>query len=138
VDTFAGSVEHQAVPEWRSSVAGLESRFDRNTAAFGNRVEKVKATSAHALGRFAIERRRFDVAYIDGSHHSADVYADAVLTWPLLNDNAVVIFDDYDWPMMETPEERPKLGVDTFLGTVLGQYIELHRGYQLIVAKRPV
>jgi hypothetical protein len=92
--------------------------------------------TAHALGRFAIERRRFDVAYIDGSHHSADAYTDSALTWPLMNDNAAVIFDDYDWPMMDTPEQRPKLGIDTFLATVPGQYAELHRGYQLIVAKR--
>ena len=77
VDTFAGSVEHHAVMGLAHAASACEQRFDRNTVEFRDRVEKIKALSSHALGRFAIERRRFDIVYLDGSHHSADVYADA-------------------------------------------------------------
>lgn len=137
IDTFSGSVELHMNPEWARAVLECERRFDANTAEFGGRVEKVKASSSHALAGLAIARRRFDLAYIDGSHHSADVYADCALSWPLLNDNAIVVFDDYEWAMMTTETERPKLGIDSFLATRSGQYTELYRGYQLIVAKRP-
>ena len=137
VDTFAGSADHDFNPEWATAVGDCERRFDANLAEFSARVEKIKAPSSCALSRLAIARRRFDLVYIDGSHHSADVYADAALCWPLLVEDAIVIFDDYEWTLASAEEERPKLGIDAFLATQAGQYTELHRGYQLIVRKRP-
>jgi hypothetical protein len=45
------------------------------------------------------------------------------------------IFDDYEWSMMQTEAERPKLGVDAFLAAQAGQYRELHRRYQIIIER---
>src|SRR5215216_302668 len=70
VDTFEGSPEHQNWPlEQRiQQLGGIERRFDANLAPFGDRVEKYKEASLVALGRLGLARRRFDLAYVDGSH----------------------------------------------------------------------
>jgi predicted O-methyltransferase YrrM len=81
VDTFAGSIEHRAWPaaQQNAQLFGIESRFDNNLAQFAERVEKRKEESLVALGTLGIERRRFDLIYIDGSHLAIDVYRDGVL-----------------------------------------------------------
>lgn len=100
-----------------------------------NRVEKIKGTSTSVLPELGVARRRFDLAYIDGSHLAADVYRDATLTWPMMQPGGILIFDDYEWDMAGEERERPKLGIDAFLATLGGQYQELYRGYQIAIAK---
>lgn len=85
-------------------------------------MEKIKATSCVGLAHLAMDFRRFDFIYVDGSHHSADVYIDDGASWPMLVSGGVMIFDDYEWSMMQTEAERPKLGVD-------------HRRYQIIIER---
>ena len=38
--------------------------------------------------------------------------------------------------LFQEERERPKLGIDAFLAAVSGHYRELHRGYQIAIAKR--
>jgi hypothetical protein len=47
-----------------------------------------------------------------------------------------VIFDDYNWDLMDTERERPKLGVDAFLSAIDGQFRLLHSDYQLVIEKQ--
>ena len=112
----------------------VESRFDANVASFRERVQKIRAPSNLALAELGIEARRFDIAYIDGSHLSVDVYSDAVLMWPMMATAGIIIFDDYEWPN-EKPGARPKLGIDCFLRAFEGQYRVLHRAYQVAIEK---
>ncbi len=135
IDTFLGSPEHSLRAKWAVEVPHIEERFDANLAEFGGRFEKIKSTSSRALARLFTEDRRFDVVSIDGSHHSADVLADAVFAWPMIAKSGIVIFDDYEWTFFPNEIDRPKLGVDAFLQVHAGQYRELHRGYQLIIEK---
>jgi predicted O-methyltransferase YrrM len=135
VDTFGGNVEHQLDPHFAELALKAESQFDANLAAFAGRVEKIKGSSGTVLPELGISQRRFDLAYIDGSHMAADVYRDAALTWPMMEQGGIVIFDDYEWDLMNNELERPKLGVDAFLAAFSGQYKELHRGYQIAIAK---
>ena len=136
IDTFGGSPEHLARPKWRDALPHIEQRFDRNLAEFGERVEKIKTTSSDALAHLRAEQRRFDVALVDGSHHSTDVEADATHCWPMIRDRGILIFDDYEWTFFPSDAiDHPKRGVDTFLRAHAGQYRELHRAYQLIVEK---
>ena len=122
-------------PKWAEALPHIEARFDANLAEFGARVEKIKDVSFCALARLLTENRRFDLVYVDGSHHSADVQADAVFSWPMINVGGIVIFDDYEWTFYPGETSRPKLGIDTFLAVRPGQYRELHREYQLIIEK---
>ena len=78
---------------------------------------------------------RFDLVYVDGSHRSTDVEADATLSWLMVRHRGIVIFDDYEWSLLPDEVDRPKAGIDGFLSMHADQYRELHRGYQLIVEK---
>ena len=91
--------------------------------------------SCVGLARLATEFRRYDFIYVDGSHHSADVYIDAAASWPMLERGGIMMFDDYEWPMMPTEAECPKLGVDAFLAGHAEQYRELYRGYQVVIER---
>jgi predicted O-methyltransferase YrrM len=135
IDTFAGSAELIENPAWSKFIPDCERRFDANIAEYGPRVEKIKARSCEALVRLATEFRRFDFIYVDGGHHSTDVYTDAALSWPMLVRGGILAFDDYEWTLMSTEAERPKLGVNAFLAGQAGQYRELHRGRQIIIEK---
>lgn len=135
VDTFGGNVEHHQDEFFARLVPGVEGRFDSNVSPFRDRVEKIKGPSGKVLPQLGIAGRRFDVAYVDGSHYAADVYADAALTWSLMEPGGIVIFDDYDWDLMNEETERPKLGVDSFLQTISGRYRVIHREYQLVISK---
>ena len=135
IDTFRGSAEHLLRDKWRVELPHVEQRFDSNLAEFGGRVQKIKDTSSAALARLGAEGRRFDLVYVDGSHHSADVQADATACWPMLRDGGMVIFDDYEWTFFPDESDRPKLGVDAFLRLQAGRYRELYRDYQLIIEK---
>jgi predicted O-methyltransferase YrrM len=135
VDTFQGNAEHALRDKWADALPHIEARFDSNLAEFADRFEKIKLSSTEALAALNAAGRKFDLAYIDGSHDSADVHHDAVLSWPMINDRGIVMFDDYEWSFFEDERRHPKLGVDTFLLTHAGQYRELHRGYQIIIEK---
>jgi Methyltransferase domain len=136
VDTFAGSIEHRAWPpeQQHEQLSGIERRFDSNLAQFAGRVEKRKEDSLAALGTLGIERRKFDLIYIDGSHLARDVYRDGMLAWPLVRRGGIMIFDDYQ--RQQGPEtDWPHIGIDAFLDATKGGYEELHRGRQIAIRK---
>ena len=135
IDPFEGNVEHHLDPHFRALARKTEAQFDFNLAAFADRIEKIKGSSTTALPALGISGRRFDLAYVDGSHMAADVYGDAVLTWSMMEPGGLVIFDDYEWTLMSNDSERPRLGIDAFLAASKGQYREIHRAYQLVIAK---
>ena len=135
IDTFAGGQEHLESRDYRSLLRRVERRFDANTREFGPRVQKIKATSADALSALAHEGRRFDIAYIDGSHRADDVKSDAALSWPLMRTGGLVIFDDYLWDNQQGPSEIPKPGIDAFLASVEGQFRVVWNGYQIAIVK---
>jgi predicted O-methyltransferase YrrM len=135
IDTFAGGADHINNPEWSKLIPDCEQRFDANLAEYGSRAEKIKARSCVGLASLAISLRRFDFIYVDGSHHSSDVYIDGAASWPMLVRGGILIFDDYEWPGGATEMECPKLGVNAFLASHAAQYRELHRAYQIIIEK---
>jgi predicted O-methyltransferase YrrM len=135
IDPFEGNVEHHLDPYFQALVRKTEAQFDSNLAAFADRIEKIKGSSTMVLPALGISGRRFDLAYVDGSHMAADVYGDAVLTWSMMEPGGLVIFDDYEWNLMSHEGERPRLGIDAFLAAFRGQYREIHRAYQLVIAK---
>ena len=132
VDTFGGghdTVDNELTPE----VPKIEARFDRNLAPFRGRFEKIRQPSGDALPLLATAGRKFDLAYIDGSHTYADVLLDSQLTWPMVVTGGVVIWDDYDWALQP---DRPGPAIDEFLAGKEGQYRLLSKSGQMIVEKR--
>ena len=136
IDTFAGSAEHNDPrSEHFARMSDTESRFDQNVKAYGTRVEKLKGSSVDVLTKLTAEGRKFDVIYVDGDHHATAVFFDARVAWEMLSPDGVMILDDYRWKPEFAEADRPKTGIDLFLQSIRGQYVELHRDYQIIVKK---
>jgi len=138
IDTFGGSEEERSVYQHLAAqMAGAEARFDRNLAPFATRVEKIKNRSGPALTQLDAEKRRFDLAYIDGGHRRDDVMADSLGVWRLLEPGGVIVWDDYEWGRSLPPEERPQPAVDDFLRDHAGQYRLLGKTYQIAIERLP-
>ncbi len=130
IDTFSGGSDHKA-----EQASRIEERFDHNLAAFGNRIEKVKGLSQQALAGLVAQQRRYDLAYIDGSHERDDVMANSLGVWSMLNPGGSIIWDDYRWGRNIPPEHRPQPAIDAFLREREDEYRLLSKGYQVIIER---
>jgi hypothetical protein len=136
IDTFGGNIGEKKVYDSLSTIMpGVEGRFDCNLAPFAHRAEKIKSLSAPALESLKAQRRRFDLAYIDGSHRRDDVMDDSESVWQLLDVGGVIIWDDYGWGPGLPPEERPGPAIDAFLKAHEGSYRLLASGYQVMIER---
>jgi len=112
----------------------VEQHFDHNMRVVqsAHKVIKIKATSRQALRNLSFES--YDFVYIDGSHVASDVLEDAVLSFPLLKLNGLIIFDDY---MLDGDHDLSvsKTAIDAFLDIYRGQYELLRRESQVIIRK---
>lgn len=135
VDWFNGSPNHWDDPAMRGTLSQMETRFDRNLAAYGARVRKIKARSVAAMDSLALRGEKFDVIYIDGSHRRDDVLADSVMAWRLLALGGTLIWDDLGWKPEWEASERPDDGIAMFCAMFGSCFTEIHRDWQLIVNK---
>ncbi len=86
----------------------------------------------------------FDIIYVDGSHVKNDVLEDAVLSWRLLKNGGLMVFDDYrnlgvglDYAGGHGPDVwSPKAAIDPFVQCFERQCEVLHNGRQLIIRKK--
>jgi predicted O-methyltransferase YrrM len=143
VDTWGGSFEHSS-----HNMSEVEKRFDKNIQiATDNypsvKVRKLKTDSVNACSQLIVEgyRSHFDLIYIDGSHKACDVLSDALLTYHLAKEGALIIFDDYLWNygFRKTGNvlATPKIGVDAFVNTFADKVEIIHGlpSYQLYIKK---
>jgi predicted O-methyltransferase YrrM len=137
IDTFGGNPEESKVYDTLAELLpGVEQRFDRNLAPFGDRVEKIKSRSGPALDALRADGRRFDLTYIDGSHWRDDVMADSRGVWELLSARGIMIWDDYGWAPAFPPEARPQPAIDEFLREHASNHRLLFKGYQVIIERQ--
>lgn len=116
-----------------------ETEFLKHNIApyIGKNVNFIKGRSYNVL-TFAFKEKSADYIYIDGSHLAIDVLSDAVLSWSLLKDGGILIFDDYGWGAHTTDEkQKPKLAIDAFLQAYTGHYQMLEGGWQVYLKKLP-
>jgi glycosyltransferase involved in cell wall biosynthesis/predicted O-methyltransferase YrrM len=136
VDTFEGNAEHTTPGlDGLSDMMKVETRFDANMRPFGTRVEKRKGASIVILPELRAQQRRFDIIYIDGDHRAASAFTDARLGWDLLDNDGVMIIDDYRWELHMPLVERPEAGINAFLQEIAGEFELLHDGHQIIIRK---
>lgn len=140
IDTWEGSFEHTGI-----DFNIIEDNFDFNTSS-STKIIKKKGTSLSRLSELIHEKCKFDLIYIDGSHEAHDVISDAVMAYALLNNNGIMIFDDYLWinrykygpwtgPRPDKIISHPKLAIDAFVN-IYEPYIKIiDIGYQLILEK---
>jgi predicted O-methyltransferase YrrM len=132
VDTWEGS------PEYGNYTNEIEKKFDEAIEKTGKKDQyvKMKMISSKALIKlkefgFII----FDFIFIDASHEAKDVITDAILSWDILNEEGILIFDDYKWDKLKGEEFRPKLAIDSFVAMFKPQLKTLYSGYQYIIEK---
>lgn len=128
VDTWEGGVEHRLGDARVADMSDVEKRFFKNTKIQIGRVQPSpsliihKGLSAEQLPKLIVSGglSSFDLIYIDGSHQTADVILDAVLSFKLCRVGGVLIFDDYLWGNADQKIDflmTPKFGIDCFINT---------------------
>ncbi|MHB0960811.1 MAG: class I SAM-dependent methyltransferase [Pirellulaceae bacterium] len=111
----------------------------RRTGA-ADKVTSIANFSQIALRELPLDS--YDIIYIDGSHAKEDVLEDAVLSWRLLKEGGMLIFDDYQWAgsfavgTSDKPSDFPKTAIDAFV-QCFGDHLEVtHNAYQIILRKK--
>jgi hypothetical protein len=123
-------------PEDRMVTQNYKDRFFYNIKLSGF---EDKVTTL--IGMSQIEMRKlplssFDIIYVDGSHLADDVLADAVLAWPLLKIDGILIFDDYNLELDFPVELRPRFAINAFIITHRNYLDIVHFGRQIFIKKR--
>jgi predicted O-methyltransferase YrrM len=93
-------------------------------------VSTIQMTSYQALAQLISMKQTYDFIYIDGVHSPLGVLTDACMSWGLLKQGGVMLFDDYLYP-----EEPTKIGIDAFLNSFDGYELFVDN-YQLAVRKK--
>jgi glycosyltransferase involved in cell wall biosynthesis/predicted O-methyltransferase YrrM len=70
----------------------------RENHDFTRHVELIRETSEDAVAYFKKEAISIDMLHIDGNHDTENVQMDIDNYLPLLNDGAMIVFDDINWP----------------------------------------
>ena len=95
--------------------------------------------SSEGLLHPSVRDKKYDFIYIDGCHESKEVLEDAILSWQVLKNDGILIFDDYLWGIHrgETRQTKaPKLAIDCFM-SCYGEYIDiLEVDYQVVLRKK--
>jgi len=126
IDSWEGGLEHKDGGGAESDMSAVENRFHHNIKVALSKVKHPvklfthKGFSDNELSKLIVNNMQgyFDFIYIDGSHQAPDVLCDAVLSFRLLKNNGVLVFDDYLWqeelPQGTDPIRCPKIAIDAF------------------------
>ncbi len=130
VDTWEGADEHQNNPHLNA----IEQNFDKNLHSYVERLTKFKGTSFEFFSKNTV-KERFDLIYVDGSHHTDDVIVDAIKSFELLKIGGILIFDDYIWGYYKNPMDNPAGAINSFLRLKKGAFEILSVYGQLTLKK---
>ncbi len=97
----------------------------------------IEKASYDALINLSINKQNyFDAIYVDGCHFSKYVLEDAILSFRLLKEGGILIFDDYEWGIHTSDIKlKPKTAIDSFLNAYDGHYKILKSGWQIYIKK---
>ena len=135
VDTWEGGPDYTGNTDFKK----VEETFNTNVEETGKKNQhiKLKMSSSEALIKLRDKKYVFfDFIFIDASHEAKDVLSDAILSWEILVDDGIMIFDDYEWEKLNKDYFCPKVAVDSFNYIYKPQLEILHKGYQCIVRKK--
>ncbi len=112
-----------------------ESIFDKVTVPFSKRLRKIKSDTFSALSKLINDGEMFDVIYIDAGHFEDNVLIDTYLSWRMLGDGGVLVWDDYAIGLAEYIGHQPRHAIDHFLNRHIGEYRVLSVYPQVIIQK---
>jgi len=128
-DVFEQTSEYKEYGDYNHN---YHDNFISNIEPYKDRVTVLRGYSFYVLQDLIKNNESFDIIYIDGSHKAVNVLQDMVLSWELLNDNGIMICDDYEWDRFV---DNPKKAIDAFLDIYKDKYILLEKGSQVILKK---
>lgn len=136
VDTWEGADEHkEGVMTTSKVLKNVEDTFDSNLNPFRDRVTKYKGKSSSYYDKH-FYLNKFDLIYVDGSHHAADVIVDALKCFDMLCEGGLLIFDDYLWKYYENDMDNPAGAINKFLKIKKKQINIICFDYQLAIQKK--
>ena len=109
----------------------VESNFDYNTSCFKN-IHKIKQSSDNF---FKNNTLNFDVIYVDGHHKAEQVFKDCKNSWKFLNNDGIMICDDYIWNHYKDINNNPCFAINQFLKTIKNYKILRVSNSQIFVKK---
>lgn len=127
-DTFLGSHEHfldKTIPTNEYGKSLLYECFLNNTKKNANKIIPIQLGSSSAFEVFRRLNIKFDFIYIDGDHRTNSVYNDIKESYSLLNNNGIILGDDYSWGTVQD-------GVNLFLKENPNLNIEINSGQYII------
>ena len=131
IDPFEGSMEHASM-----DLSDLYKRFQQNVYSVLKPDQHLATFTEPSDKVLRTLDLQFDLIYIDGDHTAPAVLVDACLSWPLLKQGGIMVFDDYHWnPGNYNEYQTPKRGVDAFSHAFGDQFKVVHDGYQIAVQK---
>ena len=133
IDSFGKSLEHTDF-----NFEDVRARFYANTEEAKKPEQELRVIEEHsvqALAKLICEKQQFDFIYVDGSHTSPDTLTDACMTFPLLKQGGIMLFDDYLWEMHTAPIQSPKWGIDVFTNMFSHKSRVVLGGYQVGIIK---
>lgn len=107
--------------------------FKDNIEPYKSKVHILKGFSRDMLRN--LKHAMFDFVYLDASKHSQNVLEDAVLAYPLLKPNGIMIFDDYTYNK-EHDVSCPRHAIDAFINIYVEEIQVLQTRWQVIIKKR--
>lgn len=143
VDTFGGSLSESGMihdkEQLEQGALAIEENFRHNIQFFPDIEFTVhKGLSQKILPQ--LEKKEYDLIYIDASHRADDTLVDAYFAHKLLKPGGILIFDDFGWkdPKDLSPINSPELGIRMFYQLYQSEYELLFEGYQVgFVKKNP-
>tara|TARA_B100001123_G_C15106703_1_gene945761 strand:- start:32 stop:748 length:717 start_codon:yes stop_codon:yes gene_type:complete len=134
VETFQGSDEHL-----QKDFDKVFSNFNFNLEKFDKRYKIHKTLSNTYFNKLKNDNKdspkKFDIIYIDGSHEYEDVLNDAHNSFEFLNENGIIIFDDFLRSYYSDINKNPIKAIIEFLKTYKYQISIKLINYQLIIKK---
>ena len=109
IDNWVGTEEYQ-----NFKFSDLEKNFDSNVSEFKN-IKKFKMLSDDF---FKNNNNLYDVIYVDGYHKGHQVFKDFINSWKILNNNGVMIFDDYIWQFFKDIKDNPCFVINKYLSEI--------------------
>ena len=110
IDNWIGTDEYHKDLKF----SNVEKNFDFNMSEFDN-YKKYKLSSDEF---FKINNNSFDVIYIDGYHQADQVLKDFINSWEVLNDQGIIIFDDYIWKFFDKIENNQCYEINKFINKI--------------------
>lgn len=129
VDTWQGSdeIDHKEF-DWED----VYKTYKRKLKPYPN----AKHTKQASLLFLITDTGMYDFIYIDGSHTALDVFTDALLAWPHLEEGGILAFDDYVWHHPQGIEYEPQKGINRFVALFNPEVEILEQNTQLWLKKR--